>query len=207
MNRKIEQMSAVIERGVREVISRGFHDPRIAGLITVTSVKVTGDFAHAVINISVFPAEKEVLTLHGLQAAARFIRREVGDIVAARKLPEFVFQSDSSIKKEAAILGDLARVRDELDAKGIVVEHVNPNGPTSEDDEGSDNNPDHDVDHNPDHDASHQGGAHNRYERPSSSSEPDNNPAAGPDPSARPSAPGSGGWSKPKAPRKEDQAS
>jgi ribosome-binding factor A len=206
MNRKIEQISAVIERGVREVISRGFHDPRIAGLITVTSVKVTGDFAHAVINISVFPAEKEVLTLHGLQAAARFIRREVGDIVAARKLPEFVFQGDSSIKKEAAILGDLARVRDELDAKGIVVEHVNPNGPTSEDDERSDNNLDHDADHDADHNADHDS-AHNRYERPSSPSEPDNNPAAGPDPSARPSPPSSGGWSKPKAPRKEDQAS
>jgi len=206
MNRKIEQISAVIERGVREVISRGFHDPRIAGLITVTSVKVTGDFAHAVINISVFPAEKEVLTLHGLQAAARFIRREVGDIVAARKLPEFVFQGDSSIKKEAAILGDLARVRDELDAKGIVVEHVNPNGTTSEDDERSDNNLDHDADHDADHNADHDS-AHNRYERPSSPSEPDNNPAAGPDPSARPSTPSSGGWSKPKAPRKEDQAS
>jgi ribosome-binding factor A len=129
MNRKIEQMSAVIERGVREVISRGFHDPRIAGLITVTGVKVTADLAQAIIRISVLPAEKEVLTLHGLQAAARFIRREVGDIVAARKLPEFIFQGDSSLKKEAAILGDLAKVRDELAAKGIVVEHVNPTAP------------------------------------------------------------------------------
>jgi|GEM_PF-490839 len=193
MNRKIEQMSAVIERGVREVISRGFHDPRIAGLITVTSVKVTGDFAHAVINISVFPAEKEVLTLHGLQAAARFIRREVGDLVAARKLPEFVFQGDSSIKKEAAILGDLARVRDELDAKGIVVEHVNPNGPGQEDDsDDPDTDPDHDHDHTHDH---------------AKPSDQGNNPIASPDPAARPSPPSSGGWSRPKDSRKEDQAS
>ncbi len=181
MNRKIEQMSAVIERGVREVISRGFHDPRIAGLITVTGVKVTGDLSQAIINISVFPAEKEVLTLHGLQAAARFIRREVGDIVAARKLPEFVFQGDSSIKKEAAILGDLARVRDELDAKGIVVEHVNPNGPGHDQDDDED------------------GGEGSSAQARDAAAETANDAKDSSQGPAKPEAarPGSGGWSRP----------
>jgi ribosome-binding factor A len=133
LNRRIEHLTASIERGVREVISRGFHDPRISGLITVTGVKVTPDLVRATIHVSVFPAEKQILTLHGLQDAARFIRREVGDLVSTRKLPEFVFEIDESLKKEAAILADLARVRDDLAAKGITVTPVDPTRPPPQD--------------------------------------------------------------------------
>lgn len=156
MNRRIEHLTASIERGVREVISRGFHDPRIGGLITVTGVKVTSDLVRATIRVSVFPIEKQVLTLHGLQDAARFIRREVGDLVSTRRLPEFVFEIDDSLKKEAAVLADLARVRDELAAKGITVTPVDPTRPpaqdadddgeadiTADDDAGTQPSPDH----------------------------------------------------------------
>ena len=114
MSHRIEQLTSAIERGVRAVFARGFSDPRISGLITVTSVRVLPALSQAIINVSVLPQEKEQLTLHGLSSAAKHIRHEVGEIVNTRTLPHFQFKLDSSLKKEAAILRELDKVRQDL---------------------------------------------------------------------------------------------
>jgi ribosome-binding factor A len=114
LSHRLEQLTSAIERGVREVFARGFSDPRIGGLITITSVRVLPDLSQAFISVSVLPQEKEQLTLHGLSAAAKHIRHEVGEIVNTRTLPHFQFKLDSSVKKEAAVLRDLDRVREDL---------------------------------------------------------------------------------------------
>jgi len=125
---RLEQMASAIERGVQQVIVRGFHDPRISGLITVTGVRVLPDMSQVSIGISVFPEEKEELTFHGLVAAASFIRREVGELIVARHLPEFVFTLDRSLKKQAAIFRELDRAKAEL---AILDEHRAANAPAA----------------------------------------------------------------------------
>jgi ribosome-binding factor A len=117
MSHRLEQISSAIDRGVREIIARGFSDPRISGLITVTGVKVLPDLSQAIISISVLPEEKQELTVHGLASAAAYIRREVGDVVNARTLPQFTFRLDTSLKKQAAVFRDLDRVRAEIEKK------------------------------------------------------------------------------------------
>ncbi len=114
MNRRVEHMTAAIERGVRQVLSRGLHDPRVQGLVTVTGVKVLPDFSKAVIDISVMPEEKQNLTFHGISDAASYIRREVGDLVEARQLPRFEFRLDTSLKKQAEILKAIERAKAEF---------------------------------------------------------------------------------------------
>jgi ribosome-binding factor A len=114
LSHRLEQLTSALDRGVREVFARGFSDPRIGGLITVTNVRILPDLSQAIISISVLPQEKEELTLHGLSSAAKHIRREVGELVNTRTLPQFTFRLDSSIKKEAAILKELDRVRSDL---------------------------------------------------------------------------------------------
>lgn len=114
MNRRIEHLTSAIERGVREVLSRGLHDPRVQGLITVTGVKVLPDFSRAIVNISVMPAEKQELTFHGISAAANFIRREVGDLVETRELPKFEFRLDTSLKKQSTLLAAIDKAKSEL---------------------------------------------------------------------------------------------
>jgi ribosome-binding factor A len=115
VTRHLEQLTSAIDRGVREVIARGFSDPRIAGLITVTGVRVLPDLSQAVIGISVLPQEKQDLTLHGLESAAAFIRREVGELINARTMPHLSFKLDTSLKKQAAVLRDLDRVREQIE--------------------------------------------------------------------------------------------
>jgi ribosome-binding factor A len=133
LSHRIEQLSSAIERGVREVFARGFSDPRISGLITVTSVRVLPDMSQVIINISVLPQEKEPLTLHGLTSAAKHIRREVGELVSTRTLPHFQFRLDSSLKKEAAILKELDRVRQDLATRPPPPDVPESTGPSTED--------------------------------------------------------------------------
>jgi len=114
MNRRLEHLTAAIERGVREVLARGLHDPRVQGLITVTGVRVLSDLSRAIIDISVMPAEKQDLTFHGISGAAAYIRREVGELVSTRELPKFEFRLDTSLKKQATLLAAIDRAKSEL---------------------------------------------------------------------------------------------
>jgi len=118
MNRRAEQMSSVIHRSTQSVFNAGFGDPRLDGLmLTITSVKVTSDFRTAVINVSVLPANKERRALAGLKAAAKHIRRQVGDLVSVHQLPEFVFKVDKAAKRQAEVLDALAKVRAETESQ------------------------------------------------------------------------------------------
>ncbi|MFN9993360.1 MAG: 30S ribosome-binding factor RbfA [Phycisphaerales bacterium] len=113
MSHRGEQTGAAIRKAVQQVIARGLQDPRVSGLITVTGVNVTGDFAQAVISVSVLPEDREELVLHGLTAGSNYIRREVGELIRTRKLPQFIFKIDRSLKKQAAVLREINRAAEE----------------------------------------------------------------------------------------------
>lgn len=118
MSRKTDQLSSVIRDAVQGVIQRGFHDPRISGIITVTGVRVTEDLVEAIVSVSVLPHEREDLTLHGLKGAASHIRREIGPQVGGRRLPKLVFKLDPSLRKQSEVLAALAKVAEERDRTG-----------------------------------------------------------------------------------------
>lgn len=113
MSRRTEQLASTIQFQLQMLLARGLSDPRVKGLITITEVRVTEDLTTAFVSVSVLPAEQQTLTMHGLRAAAAFLRRELGDKIAIRKLPTLSFQFDESIKREAEVLAALARVRAE----------------------------------------------------------------------------------------------
>lgn len=117
MSRRSDVLASSIARATSQVLARGLQDPRVQGLLTVTGVDVTPDLASAVIRVSVLPEERESAALHGLSAAAGHIRREVGELVDTRKLPQFVFRLDRSMKKEAEIIRALEKVRAERDRR------------------------------------------------------------------------------------------
>lgn len=130
MSRRAEQMSSVIHRACQSVLNAGFGDPRLDGLmLTITSVKVTADLRTAVISVSVLPAEKERRALAGLKAAAKHVRRQVGELVSVHQLPEFVFKVDKAAKRQAEVLEALARVRAESESPRSTTElHDEPSG-------------------------------------------------------------------------------
>lgn len=114
MSHKAEQLASTIRDAVQDVIDRGLQDPRVSGLVTVTSVRVPQDLSIAVISVSVMPEDREKLALHGLESASSFLRREVGRRVRVRSLPRFQFKIDKSLKRQAAVLAAINKASDEL---------------------------------------------------------------------------------------------
>jgi ribosome-binding factor A len=106
-----DQLASVILRAVQSVLSRGLNDPRVRGLVSVTSVHVSDDLANATIMVSVLPAEFEELSIHGLRHAARHIRSEIGKNVRMRRIPQLAFKLDKSLKKEAEIIAAIDNAR------------------------------------------------------------------------------------------------
>ncbi len=138
MSTKIDRLASSLEKGVQQVLARGLQDPRVRGLITVTRVDVTPDSKQATIGISVLPVEHQKLTVHGLQSAARHIRREVAELIRTRTMPELRFVEDSSLKKQAEVLSTLAKVREEFDDKA---ESEPEGGSAADAPEATDTNP------------------------------------------------------------------
>ena len=101
---------------VRQVVASFLHeearDPRI-GLVTVTAVDLTQDLQHATVSYVVHgDAAQQALTQEGLDAAAKAVRRRLGEALGLRVVPEVVFRRDHGQEHAARIeslLADLHR--------------------------------------------------------------------------------------------------
>jgi len=111
MSHRIEKVESTLARAIQQVISRGLNDPRAGGLISVTHVDVSPDMANALVFISVYPEEKQAMSMHALRHAARHIRHEAGELIAIRKMPSIEFRVDSSLKRQAEVYDALAKAR------------------------------------------------------------------------------------------------
>lgn len=106
MKRRAQQISSTLQRELQKVIAKGFNDPRIRGLITVTKVELTDDLKNAKAYISVLPQERADLTMHGLRAAGKRIRRDVMDRIHLKEMPTLKFEYDHGMR-EQQIISDL----------------------------------------------------------------------------------------------------
>lgn len=113
MSRRAEQASSVLQRAVQSVLVEGLSDPRLDAMITVTGVRVTPDMNTAIVSVSIMPEAREKLAMHGLTAAARHIRRRIGELVALHNPPELIFKLDRGAKRERAIMEALSKVKAE----------------------------------------------------------------------------------------------
>ena len=111
MTQHQEQVASVLQRAVQAILSRGLNDPRVRGLISITQVRVSPDFAQATFFISVLPTEYESLTMHGLSHAASHIRYQLGRTVSLRRVPRIEFRLDKTIKKQNEVFSAITRAR------------------------------------------------------------------------------------------------
>jgi ribosome-binding factor A len=86
-----------IQRDLAELIAYELKDPRV-GMITITEVQVTPDYAHAKIFFTTLVDDQDAIrkTLSGLQAASGYLRKELGRRLTIHTLPELHFVHDTS---------------------------------------------------------------------------------------------------------------
>lgn len=88
-----------IQRELADLIRLELKDPRI-GMVTLTSVNVSEDYAHAkVYYTSLGSSEQNSATAKGLEHAAGFLRSQLAHRLKLRVVPQLHFVYDSSVER------------------------------------------------------------------------------------------------------------
>lgn len=97
------RVSEQIHRELSDLIRFHLKDPRLStlvGLITVTDVEVTPDYAHAKIFYTSLAGDDHRDEVdQGLKHSAGFLRRELGRRVRIHHIPELHFVYDASVER------------------------------------------------------------------------------------------------------------
>lgn len=92
-----------IQRELAELIQVEVKDPRV-GMVTLTGVDVSADYAHAKVYFSLLGDQARVdAALKGLNSAAGFLRSQVAHRMKLRVMPMFHFTHDVSIENGARL--------------------------------------------------------------------------------------------------------
>ena len=73
-------------------------------MVSVTAVETTPDLKYAKIYVSALNKDSSAQLLKGLKSASGWLRRELGQALNLRNVPELTFVRDDSIDKGAHIL-------------------------------------------------------------------------------------------------------
>ena len=86
-----------IQKDLSELIAFELKDPRV-GMITLSEVQLTPDYAHAKIFFTTLKDDKDSIknTLAGLSAAAGYLRNQLGKRLHIHTLPQLHFVHDTS---------------------------------------------------------------------------------------------------------------
>jgi ribosome-binding factor A len=110
--RRPQRVAEAIREIVAPFLQREVRDPRITGLLTITTVHVTPDLKRAVVGVAIHGDEAvRATTLEGLESAAPAVRHELGRTLPLRTVPEVVFELDRGADHAARIEAVLASLR------------------------------------------------------------------------------------------------
>ena len=96
-----DRVSEQIRRELAELIRTELKDPRV-GMISITDVEVTADYAHAKVFFSTLAGSESLPgVMTGLQKASGFLRRELGKRISIHMTPQLHFVFDQSLERGA----------------------------------------------------------------------------------------------------------
>lgn len=116
MSKRLARMNEYLKRELSELIRTQVRDPRV-GVVTITGVDVARDLGSARVFVRELGGEADLAeTLAGLQAAAPFLRGQLGKFMRVRRVPELRFQEDRSLEGALRIDRLLSEVLPESEA-------------------------------------------------------------------------------------------
>jgi ribosome-binding factor A len=114
--RRQRRVNALLREALSELLQREVADPRL-DLVTVTDVDTTSDLRQAHVYVSFLGDEQEQQAgLKALSKATGYLRRQLGQRVYLRYVPELAFHLDPSVEtglRIDRILDDLGNPRAE----------------------------------------------------------------------------------------------
>lgn len=124
-----------IQKDLSEIIAFELKDPRV-GMITLSEVQLTPDYAHAKVYFTTFKDDPETIkqTVEGLQKASGFLRNLLGKRLHIHTLPQLHFVHDVSTMRGMA----LSALIDQANATRAADAEVEPAADDSAHDEHDD---------------------------------------------------------------------
>ena len=115
---KLGRTTEDIRREVSAIL-RELKDPRVSGcMLSVVRVEVTNDLSYCTVYVSAMEGmETAENAVKGLKSAAGYVRRELGNRLKLRHVPELLFKATDSIEYSANISKLLNDLRSETDDK------------------------------------------------------------------------------------------
>ena len=96
---RADRVNEQIRRDLADLIRTELKDPRI-GMISLTAVEVTADYAHANVYFTSMTDRSAVETiLAGLKKASGFLRLQLGKRIKIHQIPELHFKFDESLER------------------------------------------------------------------------------------------------------------
>lgn len=101
---KLDRTTEDIRREVSAIL-RELKDPRVSGcMLSVVRVEVTNDLSYCTVYVSAMEGmETAENAVKGLKSAAGYVRRELGNRLKLRHVPEMIFKATDSIEYSANI--------------------------------------------------------------------------------------------------------
>ena len=111
--RRQKQVAELLHQEISQLIQYRTQDPRL-GFVTVTDVEISPDLRVAKVFVTVLGDDVDTQsTLEGLASAARYFRRELGQSLALRYVPQLSFELDTSLEYGLHIDEILDRIKEE----------------------------------------------------------------------------------------------
>jgi ribosome-binding factor A len=111
MSQRTDRLDSQIRAELAELLQREMKDPRI-GFATITRVETARDLGTARVWISTMGNDEErEQSIRALTAAAPWLRRQLGDRLRLRHVPQLVIRHDDSIEAGDRVL----RILNELE--------------------------------------------------------------------------------------------
>ena len=113
MGVRLDRVRVQLKRELSIILQEDLKDPRI-GLITITRIDLTGDLRHARIYFSILGDEKEkISSIEGIESAAGYIRKLIGERLKLKYVPELSFKLDRSIEYSMHLEKTFERLKNE----------------------------------------------------------------------------------------------
>ncbi|CAN5577796.1 30S ribosome-binding factor RbfA [soil metagenome] len=110
MSERTRKIESQIKKILGEEVD-ALSDPRINGLVTVTSVHVSPDLSHATVYYSLLAGEDADDAREGLQSAAGRLQGVVGSQTRLKRTPRLYFEPDPVVERASRIDAALREVK------------------------------------------------------------------------------------------------
>lgn len=102
MNQRLQRLADQIQRTLAVLIRDEINDPRLTGLVTISSVKVSPDLGYADVYVTILEPSQDggmnkdshIESINVLKNAAGFLRTQLSQVMKTRTTPRLRFHYD-----------------------------------------------------------------------------------------------------------------